>query len=220
MSPHTSEPLLVDPVVTRLVLQGGTTRAPLPVGHPGYAAAALSATATAVNPTTPIATAAAARGRLTTAAAASSSIGRLENVTDHTSSSSTSSIRVARTYQDKLPQQQQQQQEGFPVLGVHANAAWHPTPSLPGVCGPLQPTWRELAELVAPLLHPLAWDQGVRLGVLLAGPKGSGKVTAVRAVAAALGMHYIGFSCHELQVGGGGALGWVGGWDIGHTSSR
>ncbi|KAF5842405.1 hypothetical protein DUNSADRAFT_7389 [Dunaliella salina] len=42
----------------------------------------------------------------------------------------------------------------IPLLGVHANAAWHPQPSLPGLVGPLLPLWREVARVFAPLLHP------------------------------------------------------------------
>jgi predicted kinase len=87
-----------------------------------------------------------------------------------------------------------------PLLGVHASAAWHPAPGLPGVCGPLLPAWRQLARTVAPLLHPAAVDVRVRAAVLLHGPRGSGKQTAARAVAAALGMNHIAWSCHEIRV--------------------
>ena len=37
-------------------------------------------------------------------------------------------------------------------VGVHANAAWDPNPELAG-CGPLLPSWRQLADLFMPLLH-------------------------------------------------------------------
>ena len=37
-------------------------------------------------------------------------------------------------------------------LGVHANAAWQPAAELPG-CGPLLPSWRQLTDLLVPLLH-------------------------------------------------------------------
>lgn len=37
-------------------------------------------------------------------------------------------------------------------LGVHANAGWDPCPELAG-CGPLTPSWRQLADLFVPLLH-------------------------------------------------------------------
>ena len=37
-------------------------------------------------------------------------------------------------------------------VGVHANAAWQPAAELPG-CGPLLPSWRQLTDLLVPLLH-------------------------------------------------------------------
>ena len=37
-------------------------------------------------------------------------------------------------------------------VGVHANAAWQASPELPG-CGPLLPSWRQLTDLLVPLLH-------------------------------------------------------------------
>lgn len=87
-----------------------------------------------------------------------------------------------------------------PLLGVDASAAWHPAPGLPGVCGPLLPAWRELARTAAPLLHPAAADVPVRAAALLHGPRGSGKQTAARAAAAALGLNFLPWSCHELRV--------------------
>jgi hypothetical protein len=99
-------------------------------------------------------------------------------------------------------QQQQHLQQQRPLLGVHADAAWHPAPGLPGVCGPLLPSWREVAALVAPLLHPKGWDVNVRLAVLLEGPTGSGKATAAHAAAAALGMQSISWSARDLKVSG------------------
>jgi ATPase family associated with various cellular activities (AAA) len=40
---------------------------------------------------------------------------------------------------------------------------------------------------------------GVRVGVLLHGPEGSGRGTAVAAAAASLGIHVVEFSCLELR---------------------
>ena len=37
-------------------------------------------------------------------------------------------------------------------LGIHANAAWSEMPELAG-CGPLLPSWRQIADLLVPLLH-------------------------------------------------------------------
>ena len=46
-------------------------------------------------------------------------------------------------------------------------------------------------------------DAALRVALLLHGPSGSGRATAARAAAAALGLHVVPFSCHEL--GGGPA---------------
>ena len=43
-------------------------------------------------------------------------------------------------------------------LGFHANAAWDPTPELAG-CGPLLPSWRQVADLLVPLLHKVKLRQ-------------------------------------------------------------
>jgi SpoVK/Ycf46/Vps4 family AAA+-type ATPase len=84
------------------------------------------------------------------------------------------------------------------ILGVHASAAWHPSPRLPGVAGPLQPLWRRVAAAAAPLLHPSALGVDAPASLLLHGPRGSGKATAARAAAAALGLHFVSCSCHDL----------------------
>ena len=39
----------------------------------------------------------------------------------------------------------------------------------------------------------------LQLSVLLVGPRGSGRSTAVRAATAALGIHMVPFSCHDLK---------------------
>ena len=41
-------------------------------------------------------------------------------------------------------------------------------------------------------------DAGLRVALLLTAPSGGGKATAVRGAAAALGLHVVPFSCHEL----------------------
>ncbi|KAL0039627.1 hypothetical protein WJX77_003781 [Trebouxia sp. C0004] len=83
-------------------------------------------------------------------------------------------------------------------VGVHANAAWDPNPELAG-CGPLLPSWRRLADLFMPLLHRDSSALALQVAVLLLGPRGSGRSIAVRAAAAALGIHFVPFSCHDLK---------------------
>jgi hypothetical protein len=97
--------------------------------------------------------------------------------------------------------QQQQAAPAPPLLGVHVSAASHPQPGLPGLRGPLLPTWRALARLAAPLLHPASLATPVKLSLLLHGPRGSGKQVAVRAAAAALGVNVIPWSAYDLKVG-------------------
>ena len=48
-------------------------------------------------------------------------------------------------------------------VGVHANAAWQPAAELPG-CGPLLPSWRQLTDLLVPLLHNVRVHRGTHLG--------------------------------------------------------
>lgn len=45
-----------------------------------------------------------------------------------------------------------------------------------------------------------AAELGVQASVLVVGPPGAGKATAVNAAAAALGVHIVPFTCHELRV--------------------
>ena len=52
--------------------------------------------------------------------------------------------------------------------------------------------------------QPCCWLQesaalALQVAVLLLGPRGSGRSTAVRAAAAALGIHFVPFSCHDLK---------------------
>ncbi|KAK9832032.1 hypothetical protein WJX81_000155 [Elliptochloris bilobata] len=86
-------------------------------------------------------------------------------------------------------------------VGDNASAAWREPAELPRA-GVLLPAWRRLAELLAPVLHPDAPRSGVRLAVMLLGPRGAGKATAARAAAAALGLHLVPFSCAELAAEG------------------
>jgi hypothetical protein len=52
--------------------------------------------------------------------------------------------------------------------------------------------------------QPCCWLQdssalALQVAVLLLGPRGSGRSTAVRAAAAALGIHFVPFTCHDLK---------------------
>jgi hypothetical protein len=86
------------------------------------------------------------------------------------------------------------------LLGVHASAAYQAAAGLPGVPGPLTDNWRHVGQLLAPLLHPSSAAVELSCSLLLWGPRGSGRRTAARAAAAALGMHVIEWSCYDLKV--------------------
>lgn len=85
------------------------------------------------------------------------------------------------------------------LLGWHAGAAaqqarW----SLPFV-GEMLPCWRQIAHLAATVLHPASTSIRLRLAVLLHGPAGSGRRTAVAAAAAALGCHMACINCKDIR---------------------
>ena len=87
------------------------------------------------------------------------------------------------------------------LLGWYANAAalgnrqsW----SLPYV-GRLMPVWREIALLASTVLHPATAAIPLRLSILVHGPPGSGRRTAVSAAAAALGCHYTMISARDIK---------------------
>ncbi|GLI63436.1 hypothetical protein VaNZ11_006327, partial [Volvox africanus] len=96
----------------------------------------------------------------------------------------------------------------LPLLGCDPSAPllrW-PGPGLAGTPGPLLSSWRRVSEVLAPLLHPHTLHLDLPAAtVLLYGPPGSGRRTAARAAAAALGLHFIAVSCHELQPPAGSA---------------
>ncbi len=69
-----------------------------------------------------------------------------------------------------------------------------------GLLGPLRDVWRDVAHVFAPLLHPRALSVCVRTALLLTGPQGSGRHTAVSAACAALGVNHIPWDCHEIKV--------------------
>lgn len=83
-------------------------------------------------------------------------------------------------------------------LGEHLHACSLPAPHLAGVSGALRPTWRQVAALLAPLLHPASAHVDLHVSLLVHGPRGSGRRTAVRAAAAALGMHCVPWSAYDI----------------------
>uniref|UniRef100_A0A061QL16 Peroxisomal ATPase PEX6 n=1 Tax=Tetraselmis sp. GSL018 TaxID=582737 RepID=A0A061QL16_9CHLO len=56
------------------------------------------------------------------------------------------------------------------ALGADACAAWADNPTLAEV-GPLLPSWRRVADVLAPVSHPSAAAHGLRASVLLHGPR-------------------------------------------------
>lgn len=68
--------------------------------------------------------------------------------------------------------------------------------------GALLPLWRDIARIIAPLLHPYASQLKVRSSILLYGPDGAGKRTATSAAAVSLGMHHVSISCRDLRIDG------------------
>jgi hypothetical protein len=173
VSPVSPEPLAVNPAVTHLVLQGGSARVLLPVGFKGYAVAAAAARAAQHSSTT---------------------------TSSSNSSTAVRSVQYeAASYAGVAAVPKQQQQQPL-LLGVHASAAYQHAPGLPGVPGPLTDNWRHVGHLLAPLLHPSSAAVELSCSLLLWGPRGSGRRTAARAAAAALGMHVIEWSCHDLKV--------------------
>ncbi|KAL2636281.1 hypothetical protein R1flu_007760 [Riccia fluitans] len=60
------------------------------------------------------------------------------------------------------------------------------------------PAVRQLAHLLAPCLHPGATKLPLRVAVLVHGPTGSGKQTAVRLASEDLGVHVVPFNCYDF----------------------
>ncbi|CAD7703056.1 unnamed protein product [Ostreobium quekettii] len=90
------------------------------------------------------------------------------------------------------------QPQSVKSLGWAANASWHVEPHLSGT-GPVLPVWRQVAALVAPLVHTAVTSMEFRVSALLIGAEGSGRRTAVAAAAEALGLHLISLSCHDIK---------------------
>jgi len=90
------------------------------------------------------------------------------------------------------------------LLGWNAGAAglssgW----TLPFV-GELLPSWRYIAHPLATLMHPASTNFNLRLAMLIHGPSGAGKRTAIAAAAAAVGCHTTFINCRDIK--GEGAL--------------
>ncbi|CAK0786225.1 hypothetical protein CVIRNUC_009438 [Coccomyxa viridis] len=83
------------------------------------------------------------------------------------------------------------------MLGRSASAAYESSARLPGT-GILLPAWRQLAQLLAALNHEGPEAENISVSVLMCGPAGCGKSTAVSATAAALGLNVVPYSCHEF----------------------
>ena len=204
-----------------MVLQGGLARSLLPVGFKSFAASVAAAAAAAS-----AAGAAAAAGgggckageasssgsssvHPAAAAAAGAAAGSPDQCgpqpnTQLGVSGSTSSA-PQQQQQQQQPQQQQRQQHtpctAPLLLGATASAAWAPSVGVSGVPGPLTATWKAVGAVLAPLLHPSSAAVELAVSLLLWGPRGSGRRTAARAAAAALGCNVIELSCHDLKVG-------------------
>ncbi|KAA6429814.1 MAG: peroxisome biogenesis 6-like [Trebouxia sp. A1-2] len=182
LEPSCGTACAIDFSETNLMLEGDCS-SPLPVGLPGYIASehALlkSSSQTPAHTCTPV--------ELHTA-----TLSHPQSPSQGLPGSAEGPAGVAGQQRDAAQASRGRQ------VGVHANAAWDPNPELAG-CGPLLPSWRQLADLFLPLLHRDSSALALQVAVLLLGPRGSGRGTAVRAAAAAVGIHFVPFSCHDLK---------------------
>jgi len=87
-------------------------------------------------------------------------------------------------------------------LGWTWDACWSPDAAHLAHVGHLLPHWRNIAGIIAPVIHPSSRRIPMKCSVLLHGPAGSGKRTAAAAAAAALGCHLISISCQDIKVEG------------------
>ena len=87
-------------------------------------------------------------------------------------------------------------------LGWSWDASWSPDAAHLAHVGHLLPHWRNVAEIIAPVVHPSSRRIPMKCSILLHGPAGSGKRTAAAAAAAALGCHLISISCQDIKVEG------------------
>lgn len=148
VTPDTAEPLAVDPGDTELVLKGGSARVLLPVGFKGYAvAAAAMAQASSQHSTVQNAINKQQQGQSM----------------DADTKGSLSAAPRCNGANAASSSQQQQQQQAAPLIGVHSSAGYATAAGFTGVPGPLTDTWRSVAHVIAPLLHPAA-----QVGLLVA----------------------------------------------------
>lgn len=70
--------------------------------------------------------------------------------------------------------------------------------------GELLPSWRYIAHPLATIMHPASKSLNLKLSMLIHGPSGAGKRTAISAAAAAVGFHTTFINCRDIK--GEGAL--------------
>eukprot|EP00890_Picochlorum_soloecismus_P000322 jgi/Picsp_1/1290/NSC_04771-R1_peroxin 6 len=87
-------------------------------------------------------------------------------------------------------------------LGWAWDACWSPDAAHLVHVGHLLLRWRNIAEIIAPVIHPSSRRIPMKCSILLHGTAGSGKRTAAAAAAAALGCHLISISCQDIKVEG------------------
>ncbi|GAX82166.1 hypothetical protein CEUSTIGMA_g9594.t1 [Chlamydomonas eustigma] len=170
---HVVLPQRIDPVTTEVILKGGTFRSNLPVGLPAFSSC-LASCKTAVME--------ASQGL-----GADASLSELNTCLDRSEQGMVSGSHLV------------EKQAMLPLLGDTVYEPRQGLVGLQGVAGPLRSTWKQVAKLMAPLLHPETKNLELKMSLLLHGPRGSGRRTAVRAAAAALGLHYIPISCHDFR---------------------
>ncbi|GMH35252.1 hypothetical protein BSKO_03120 [Bryopsis sp. KO-2023] len=107
---------------------------------------------------------------------------------------SATSIEDIRGHRPTTPLSKQ----SLELLGDTTQAPELDFPKMEGV-GAMLPLWRELAELICPLLHTLATDMEFRVSILLTGPAGCGKKTALDGACRALGLKLITVNCMDLK---------------------
>ncbi len=85
------------------------------------------------------------------------------------------------------------------IVGWNAGAAGLPRGwTLPFV-GELLPSWRSIAHPLATLMHPASNTYNLKLAMLVHGPSGAGKRTAIAAAAAAVGCHTTFINCRDIK---------------------
>lgn len=98
--------------------------------------------------------------------------------------------------------------QGIEVPAPVSTLGWHPCAAalphgwrLPYV-GTLLSSWKTVAELLARVMHPATLSMPLNTALLVHGPQGSGKRTAIKAAAAAIGCHAVWLSAEDLYFEG------------------